>query len=301
MDYKPISGKPLNSIDISIDSISSSSKTKFTVPVKKHIPIASVFLVTFGSIFGSFAISQFAGLIGSFSTGLTSYLVEITNWDSYVAQAVLGIILLIMAVVIFKAAGKVMEWSNKVKSIIESRIDKSPDSFVLLNIVPPAMLIKEFENRGCKKVIDPDGQGFGIYCQNYPYTKEMYESLKGSGNAFSIGSQLTIILFLNVCVLLPLIFIREGTLDLVIGPWIWYIFMIIVLLIFLEANLLPLWVCVISYSIHILIAMIFVPEVLLIVNIAFPGAIIFFGLALILYLFKSEQCLQETNWWCDRL
>lgn len=274
-------------------------EAKVNVPARSHVPVISVILISLGTTFGAFGIAQVMGFFSSITSGVTTYLTQSLSWNPQWSSVVIGIVFLVMSAVAFKSSSKFKEWSNHVKSVMVPNVDMTPENFYALEVVPSKYLINHMvKYRGCKKIPNKSGKGVTITC---PSVSE--ESLKKISEHESLanGTRLAIILFLNIVVILPLIMIRNGSMDLQYGPWVWYVFLVIMLAIFYEAMILPMWALVIMYILHTLIAMIVAPEILSIVSIAVPGAIIFFGISLVLYMFKTEQCKKETNWWCDRL
>lgn len=278
------------------------SKGDVNVPSKTHVPVVSVILVMLGTTFGAFGIAQIMSVFSSFSSAITNYITSKLEWNSLVSGVVVGIIFLVFAVVVFYFSSKSKEWSNRFKDVMASNIDRQPKNFYAMSTIPTEYIINHMvEKRNCKSVEDPDGKGFAIYCSDYPTSPYTRAVIRGEEDRFSKGTKIAVIIFINIAILIPAIMIYEGSMDIIYGPWAWYVFLIVGILVFYESELLPMWSLVLMYVIHMLITIIVSPEILVVVKIAVPGAIILFGFTLILYIFKYPHCEKEKNWWCDRL
>jgi hypothetical protein len=284
------------------DTLPKTVSDGITVPAKTKIPLISVLLIILATTFGTFGISNILTVFQSFTYSITMYIKEAFSWEEQYAYLIVGILFVVFAAVILKTSSKFTEWANQIKFFFGRNIEKQPLNYYNMKVIPTEYIVDHLvTNRGCEVYEDPDGRGFGVYCPNHPLSEGISDIIRGKRGMFSKGTTIGILVFVNLILIFPPLAIREGVSDVTLTPWVWYGLLVIILLMLYDTNLLPMWAIVFVYMMHVLIAAVIAPEILLIVRVAVPGFVIFFGITLILYIFKSEHCEKETNWWCDRL
>jgi len=272
------------------------------VPARTQVPIISYILLFFATVFGAYGVSQILNIFSLFSSTIINYIVVTFKIKDQFSMLIVGLIFLILSLIILRTSNKFIEWANQLKQRFKITNNFESFKFYNLKVVPTEHIVNHMiKERGCKFYEDTDNDGFGIFCPYIPITASFIDKIKVRNKTFSLGTTIMVLIFINLIIILPLFLIRDTYIDINIASWIWYILLILILLILYDSNILPMWSLVIVYMLHTILGYIIAPEALNIITIAIPGFFIFFGITIIIYIFKSEYCEKESNWWCDRL